>query len=245
MLLFVSSMNQVKQHIPNALTSANLVFGCLAIMQALDGQLQQASYFIFSAAVLDFFDGFIARALKAQSELGKQLDSLADVVSFGVAPGMIFFMFSNSCMSTDGFCYVPYLSLLIPVFSALRLAKFNIDTRQTDRFIGLPTPANAMFMASLPFLPGMHGETLDLILKSELFLKLVPLVSAYLLVAEIPLIALKFKSYSIPPNIYRYALILASCVSVLLFNAGGIAAAVIFYIVLSVIQNLTDKTKTV
>lgn len=245
MLLFVRSMNQVKQHIPNALTSANLVFGCLAIMQALDGQLQQASYFIFSAAVLDFFDGFIARALKAQSELGKQLDSLADVVSFGVAPGMIFYMFSKGCMATDGFCYVPYLSLLIPVFSALRLAKFNIDTRQTDRFIGLPTPANAMFMASLPFLPGTHGEMLDTILKSELFLKLVPLVSAYLLVAEIPLIALKFKSYSIPANIYRYALIVISCVSVLLFNAGGIAAAVIFYIVLSVIQNLTDKTKTV
>lgn len=100
-------------------------------------------------------------------------------------------------------------------------------------------------MASLPFLPGMHGEMLDTILKSELFLKLVPLVSAYLLVAEIPLIALKFKSYSIPANIYRYALIVISCVSVLLFNAGGIAAAVIFYIVLSVIQNLTDKTKTV
>lgn len=108
MLLFVRSMNQVKQHIPNALTSANLIFGCLAIMQALDGQLQQASYFIFSAAVLDFFDGFIARALKAQSELGKQLDSLADVVSFGVAPGMIFFMFSNGCMATDGFatCHI-------------------------------------------------------------------------------------------------------------------------------------------
>ncbi|MFN4973529.1 MAG: CDP-diacylglycerol--serine O-phosphatidyltransferase [Bacteroidota bacterium] len=245
MLYFVRSMNQVKQHIPNALTSANLVFGCLAIMQALDGRLQQASYFIFAAAILDFFDGFVARALKAQSELGKQLDSLADVVSFGVAPGMIFYMFGSSCLATDGFCYVPYLSLLIPVFSALRLAKFNIDTRQTDRFIGLPTPANAMFMASLPFLPGMYGEVLDQVLKSELFLKLVPLISAYLLVAEIPLIALKFKSFSVSANLYRYALILVSCVSVLLFNAGGIAAAVIFYIVLSVIQNLTDKTKTV
>ncbi len=234
-------MNEIKQHIPNFLTSLNLLFGCLAIIAALDGRLQTASIFIVSAAVLDFFDGFIARALGAYSELGKQLDSLADMVSFGVAPGMIFYMMSGKCFATDGFCINTYTALLIPVFSGLRLAKFNIDTRQTDSFIGVPTPAIAIFIASIPFVLSNSSLGLAKVFEHEYFLKFFPLLAAYLLTSEIPLLALKFKSFGWKGNEFRYLLILISLVSVLLFTYEGVAIAIVCYVLLSLVQNLYKK----
>jgi CDP-diacylglycerol--serine O-phosphatidyltransferase len=234
-------MNEIKQQIPNMLTSANLVLGCLAIISALDGHLYQAGYFIIAAGVLDFFDGFVARALHAQSEMGKQLDSLADVVSFGVAPGMIFFIFSGTCLGNEGFCITPYISFIIPVFSALRLAKFNLDTRQTNQFIGLPTPANAFLILSIPFASDNYLHDL---LQHEFFLKLFPSLSAYLLTSELPLIALKFKNFSVKDNLHAYVLIVVSIARVLLFQISGIGLSIIAYILISMLKHFTEKSAT-
>lgn len=245
MLTLQVCMETIRKQIPNALTSLNLVMGCLAVMAALNGELEQAGWWMVSAAVLDFFDGFIARALHAQSDMGKQLDSLADMVSFGLAPGMIFYQLSGTCFGTEGFCINRYLALLIPVFSALRLAKFNIDTRQSDTFIGVPTPANGLFIASLPFV--LSHDTLGLtpILTHAYFLKLFPLLSAYLLTAEIPMIALKFKQFGWNGNEYRYLLILGSALCIALFQFTGVALAFVLYILLSVVKQVTQPTQSI
>ncbi len=229
----------MKKHIPNILTSGNLLFGCLSIIAALDGRLTDASIFIGLAAVLDFFDGFVARALNAHSEIGKQLDSLADVVSFGVAPGMIFYMMVGQCFNPTGFCINMYLPFLIPIFSAIRLAKFNIDTRQSDSFIGLPTPANAMLIASFPLIIYYkESEEIIELLQNQYFLKIFPIVSAYLLVAELPLLALKFKNFSWAENKLKYILLILCLASIILFHFEGVAFSIIIYIVISIINNL-------
>ncbi len=231
----------VIKHIPNSLTSLNLVCGCLSILAAINGDLTTASIYIGVAAVLDFFDGFVARALKAYSEIGKQLDSLADMVSFGVAPGMIFMMFSKQGMAADSSSILDYLFLLIPVFSAIRLAKFNIDTRQTDSFIGVPTPANAMFIASIPFVMQNDSIGLGILFSHPYFLILFPLISAYLLVAELPLLALKFKQFGWNGNEYRYVLIGSAVGSVLAFGYSGIPIAIILYILISIVSQIINK----
>lgn len=228
----------MKKQIPNALTSLNLVFGCLAIIAALDNRLSDASIYIGAAAILDFFDGFAARVLNVHSEIGKQLDSLADVVSFGVAPGMIFYILEGKCFGTTGFCINTYLPLLIPVFSAIRLAKFNIDTRQSDSFIGLPTPANAIFIATIPFIILHNNFGMATFFQNQYFLKLFPILSAYLLVAELPLIALKFKNFTWTDNKIRYIFIALSLISILAFQFLGIAISILLYIIVSIINNL-------
>lgn len=233
-------LNVIK-HIPNAITSLNLVCGCLSILSALQGELTQASVFIGVAAILDFFDGFVARALRAYSEIGKQLDSLADVVSFGVAPGMIFFTLSGQQFSAEHLSVETFIPFLIPVFSAIRLAKFNIDTRQSDSFIGVPTPANAMFIASIPLVIQQNSYGMSVVFESPYFLMIFPFVSAYLLVAELPLLALKFKSFGWKGNEYRFVLILTSVLSVILFQYLGVAIAILFYVLISVIHNLVRK----
>lgn len=230
------------KHLPNTITSLNLVCGCLSIIAALQGELTHASMFIGIAAVLDFFDGFVARALKAYSEIGKQLDSLADVVSFGVAPGMIFFTLAGQCFSTQGFCINMYIPFLIPIFSAVRLANFNIDTRQSDSFIGVPTPANAMFIASIPFILQNDSYEVSALLQHPYFLTVFPFISAYMLVAELPLLALKFKNFGWKGNEFRFILIVSSVLSIVLFQYLGIAIAIILYILISIIYNLTHKT---
>ena len=231
----------MKNQIPNALTSFNLVFGCLAIIAALEGRLTDASLFIGAAAVIDFFDGFAARALKAQSEIGKQLDSLADVVSFGVAPGMIFYMLAGQCFAPSGFCINRYLPFLIPVFSALRLAKFNIDTRQSNSFIGLPTPANAVFIASIPFIIMYDHFGVASFFQHPYFLILFPILSAYMLVSELPLIALKFKNFTWVDNKSTYIFLALSLVSLCVFQFLGIAISILIYIIVSIINNLQQK----
>jgi CDP-diacylglycerol--serine O-phosphatidyltransferase len=233
-------MDEIRKHIPNALTSANLILGCLAIIEALNGSLYMAGYFIVAAGILDFFDGFIARALHAQSELGKQLDSLADVVSFGVAPGMIFYMFAGKCLNMDGFCITPYVAFLIPVFSAIRLATFNIDTRQTNGFIGLPTPANAFLILSIPFAMDQH-IALAPIFQQQIFLKLFPIASAYLLTSEIAMPALKFKTYSFAENKTQYLLIILGALSIAFFQIPGIGISILLYILIAIIQHFLPK----
>lgn len=229
------------KHIPNALTSLNLVCGCLSIIAALNGELTMASIYIGSAAILDYFDGFVARVLKAYSDIGKQLDSLADVVSFGVAPGMIFYALAGQCYSPSGFCINMYIPLLIPVFSAIRLAKFNIDTRQSDSFIGVPTPANGLFIASIPFIMANDVYGLTGLFTNHYFLVLFPLLSAYMLVAELPLLALKFKHFGWKGNEFRWILILTATISVAIFHYLGVMIAIVLYILISIIHNLTQK----
>ncbi len=198
--------------------------------------------YIGAAAILDFFDGFVARALNAHSDIGKQLDSLADMVSFGVAPGFIFFTLSGQCFAPAGFCINMYLPFLIIIFSAVRLANFNIDTRQSDSFIGVPTPANAIFISSLPFIIQQDHYGIAALLQHPYFLTLFPLLSAYMLVAELPLLALKFKNFGWKGNEFRFVLIASSVLSVALFQYLGIAIAIILYILISIIYNLTHKT---
>ena len=232
----------MKQHIPNAITSANLLFGCLSILSAIQGDLVMASIYIGVSAIMDFFDGFVARLLHVSGELGKQLDSLADVVSFGVAPGFIFYSIAGTCFG-QGFCINQYTFLLIPVFSAIRLAKFNLDTRQSDSFIGVPTPANAIFIASLPLILNNDSYGITHLIEHRWFLTAFPILSAYLLVAELPLLALKFKHFKFTGNEAKYVLIISCILSALIFKFAGIALSIIIYILISVVNNFNVKNK--
>lgn len=220
--------------ISNFITLSNLLCGCLGILAVLqEGDLKKGGLFIGIALVLDFFDGFVARLLKETSELGKQLDSLADVVSFGVLPGFILWELINTTV------YFPqntgYLAFLIPVFSALRLAKFNIDTRQSMSFIGLPTPANAMVIAVFPYLAESTPDLAD-ILQNSWFLPVYILVFAYLLVAEIPLPALKFKNYSWKDNRFTYSLIIFSVILLAILKLAAVPLIIFAYIFYSIVQ---------
>ena len=236
------TQNTMKKHVPNALTSFNLLFGCLSIIASLvNNDLALAAYFIGAAAILDFFDGFVARALHVGSEMGKQLDSLADCVSFGVAPAFIFYKINNIPIDFNQINVLAYIPFLIPVFSAIRLAKFNIDTRQTDSFIGLPTPANSLFIATLPFVISSNVLGLGSIFQSQIFLIIFPFVSAYLLVAEIPLFALKFKSFAWNANQLRYIFLLCCLISLFAFGYLGINISIILYILFSIYNNLQTK----
>jgi CDP-diacylglycerol--serine O-phosphatidyltransferase len=252
-LLFCTKIQRcgMKRNIPNVLTVFNLFYGCQSIVSALDDDLTRAGIFIGVAAILDFFDGFVARLLKVSSETGKQLDSLADVVSFGVAPGIIFYMLSQDYLvfheSFPQFVplifLITYLPFLIPMFSAIRLAKFNLDTRQTDSFIGLPTPANALFIASIPFALEHTGSFAFAFFTSPWFLMIFPFVSSYLLLANIPMFSLKFKSFNWSDNMIRYIYLLLCTASVALFRWSGIGACIVLFIILSVASNLIEKNK--
>ena len=224
-------MKQVLKHIPNAITCCNLISGCIAIMWATRGDFRLALLFIVIGAVFDFFDGMSARLLHVSSPIGKELDSLADVVTFGVAPS---FMLSSWMKEACIYDWLFLLPMLMAAFSALRLAKFNLDERQAMGFIGLPTPANALFWGALVTSLSQNPV-------AYYFPQLVPilmvvmLVSCYLLVSEIPMFALKFKYWGWKGNEVRY-LFLISCVPLLLFlGIYGISAIILWYVVLSVV----------
>jgi len=173
------------RHLPNTLTSGNLLCGCLGLIGVFGNYPVETAYFIWAACVFDFFDGFAARMLNVSSSIGKELDSLADMVSFGVLPSMAMYHWIDSTSSAG---WLPYVALLIAVFSALRLAKFNVDTRQTDSFIGVPTPANALFLTSLVFLP----DSLRSLVFAPSILVIITIVFSFLLVVPLELFALKF-----------------------------------------------------
>ena len=179
----------LKAQLPNFITLLNLLSGVLGILWVLEGQPLYGAYFVILAAIFDFFDGFTARLLKVQSDMGKELDSLADVVSFGVLPGILLYSLTKSLTEAT---FLPYCTLIIPMLSAYRLAKFNLDTRQSDRFIGLPTPANALLLTTVPHLAARWPE-LSPWLSSPIALVIIAWLTSLLLVAELPLIALKFK----------------------------------------------------
>lgn len=227
----------MKKHIPNALTSANLLCGMIGIVFVLAGEIYFGAYFIFLAALFDFLDGFVARLLKVSSDIGKQLDSLADLVTFGILPSFILFKMVES---TTGVWFMPYLVLIVGVFSAVRLAKFNIDLRQSDRFIGVPTPANALLISTLPFLADKNLFFEQHLSNPHVLIVLAFLLS-YLLVAEFPLIALKFRDFSLTNNIFRYLVIAASLIFLILLGIAGIPFAIISYIALSIVEAWITK----
>lgn len=231
----------MKKHIPNFITLLNLLSGCIAITAAFEGNLVLASWLVGLSAIFDFLDGMAARLLNVKSAIGKELDSLADMVSFGVVPGVIVFQMFNMNLDIDPGIFA-YLAFLIPLFSALRLAKFNTDTRQEEIFYGLPTPANAILIASFPLILnyetvffGVDFSNYILFLTSPYFLTVLTLILSWLLVAEIPLMSLKFKSFAWADNKARYILLLSSLVLLIIFQFAGIPIIIFLYIVISLI----------
>jgi CDP-diacylglycerol--serine O-phosphatidyltransferase len=236
----------IKKHIPNFITLLNLISGCIAIIFIFEGNLPVASYLIFVAALFDFFDGMAARLLKVKSEIGKQLDSLADVISFGLVPGFIIMkLLQNSIgvtlVNTGFTSVIPYLALLIPAFSALRLAKFNIDTRQTYSFIGLPTPANAILIASFPLiieqqttLIGIDPAWLAILFTNPYFLIGLTIILSYLLVAELSLFSLKIHKNEPAKNRFKYIFFGISGFLLVLLYFTAIPVILLLYILLSI-----------
>jgi CDP-diacylglycerol--serine O-phosphatidyltransferase len=237
----------LKSIIPNSLTALNLLCGCISVLAFLGEEHFAGIMLILIAALADFLDGFVARLLKVQSELGKQLDSLADMVSFGFVPGVIVFkslvgsnpLNNNYLEELNSQNYLPLFGFLITIFSGVRLAKFNIDTRQSNSFIGLPTPANTLFFLTIPLIwineiPGNWAY--ELTLNKPLIVCLVALFS-YLLVAELPLLALKFKGFRLKENIYRYSLLVLGISGAVLLKHLSIPIILIIYLMLSVLEN--------
>jgi len=222
----------IKKHVPNFITCLNLFSGCVAALLAFKGNYQGAFIAILVAAVFDFFDGFAARLLKAYSPMGKELDSLADMVSFGFAPGMIVFSLLTEANINE---WLPYLAFIIPVFSGLRLAKFNIDERQTSSFIGMPTPANAIFWGGLTtsFAPFLISNVWLLIVLTVLF--------SYLLVAEIPMFALKVKNLAWKDNQIQYIFLGVTIILLVIFQLNTFAPIIGWYILLSIITAVFAK----
>lgn len=241
---------RLKLQIPNLLTIGNLLCGVYGIQQAYYGNFLYASILIGVAIIFDFFDGFAARMLKVSSPIGKELDSLADLVSFGVLPGVIAMQLAAIAVGGDEeFSWLKYVCYCIPAFSAYRLAKFNVDERQTTSFIGLPTPAHAMFWASIPVisagtfegLSGIHtsGPFLNEALFSNYYtVPALALVFSVLLVAEIPLIALKFQHFGWAGNENRYSLIILSVILFLVFGFAAVPLIILLYLVLSTVTNI-------
>lgn len=240
----------MKNYIPNILTSINLILGCLSIFASFqpDGIID-AAYFILFATIFDFADGFAARKLNAQSAMGKELDSMADLITFGVAPGLILFRLMHpEFLSFYGKDFLETIlkstPALIPLFSALRLAKFNIDPRQSDSFIGLPTPANAIFICSLPLIEYQNLWNFASVIHNTWFLPLVCIVNSILLVIELPLFSLKIKHFGWKGNELRYVFILISFILIFLFQYMGLAMIILVYILLSIFEYWVLKTQT-
>lgn len=225
----------IKRNIPNALTCCNLICGCMATGCAFYGQYHYAFAMIILGAVFDFFDGMVARALGVSSNIGKELDSLADVVTFGVAPSSIIFHLFHEVHYPEMLVFIkdilPFTAFLIAAFSALRLAKFNLDERQHQQFIGIPTPANALFWGSLVL--GEHAFLVSLKFNA-IFLFLFMLLFCMLLVCEIPMIALKFKNLTWAENKQRYIFLLG-CLPLFLLGTSSLAAIIIWYIAVSIV----------
>jgi CDP-diacylglycerol--serine O-phosphatidyltransferase len=248
------------RHIPQLLTLFNVLSGSIAVVFAVLNELHLAALFVFIGIFFDFFDGFAARALNAQSELGIQLDSLADMITCGLVPGIIMFqllgMSQTGGWNIDDFnpamregplgwdSILPFFGFLITLASAYRLARFNIDEDQVTSFIGLPTPANALLIISFPLILLYQGnDALNEIILKPWFLLVVTLLSSFLLNAPIPLFALKFKNWSFKDNALKYIFILLSLVFLMTLKYLAVAAIVVFYILSSVIYKSGAKVE--
>lgn len=233
--------NRITRHIPNTATCCNLFSGCVACVMAFEANYRMAVLFIIIGAVFDFFDGMLARLLSVSGPMGKELDSLADDVTFGLAPALIVFSLFHEVHYPAWLMPVaelfPYTAFLIAVSSVLRLAKFNIDARQSSSFIGMPTPANALFWGALVI--GAHD-----FLVSDMFnavwLFLLVCLTSWLLVAEIPMFSLKFKNLSWADNKVKYIFLLVCIPLLSLLGISGLAAVIVWYVLLSA---LTQRAK--
>lgn len=239
----------MKKHIPNAITCCNLFSGCISIVLMCNGYAVAAGAMIFLAAVFDFFDGFAARLLKAYSPLGAQLDSLSDVVSFGVAPSFIIYHYLQSAsmsvsmsVSVSGFNIIPFAAFFLAIFAELRLAKFNVDERQTTSFIGLPTPAMGLFVASLPF--ALQNEKLVFMannMTNPYFYISLIVIFSYLMVSEIPFFSLKIKNLKFKENIHIYILAIFAVVAFAFLGFAAIPFVMLFYIIEAIILQFTKN----
>jgi CDP-diacylglycerol--serine O-phosphatidyltransferase len=223
------------KHVPNFITCLNLFAGCLACVAAFNGNYTASALFIYLAALFDFFDGMAARLLHAYSPIGKELDSLADVVSFGVAPGLILYSLLTA-YAPISLVSIALFAFLIPIFAALRLAKFNVDTRQSESFIGLAVPANAIFFASF----AMNFQAPSGIWALVLLLSLI-VVFCFLMVSEIPMFSLKFKNLSWQDNQLRFVFLILAVALLVIFQLQAIHFIIVLYIVLSIGKALVTK----
>lgn len=242
----------LKQHIPNFITSLNLLCGCLAIVSVLNNEPLTAAFLVIAAAIFDFFDGFAARILSVSSPIGAELDSLADMVTFGVVPGLMLlhYLIENlglENVNVSSFLESPilFIPLLVPVFSALRLAKFNVDTRQTDSFRGLPTPASALWVISIPliiqYMPFHIWWEPENVIVEKWFILASAIGLSILMVSDIPLLALKFKSFGWKGNGIRYVFLIISTVLLIILQPLAIPIILSLYLLLSVINNIAQK----
>ena len=226
----------MKRHIPNIITLCNLLCGCIAVIYAAGGNVYVAGGWVLLGIFFDFFDGFFARLLKVKSEIGLQLDSLADMVTSGVVPGITMYQMlqmSDIMKSTNSWVvYLPYIGFFITLASAYRLANFNIDTRQTTGFIGLPTPANTLFIISLAVI---QSTGMIALLHSTWVLLVITIMSSYLLNANLPLFALKFKDYSFKNNAVKYIFLAISVLLVAILKVIAVPIIILLYILLSLI----------
>ncbi|AMP97224.1 CDP-diacylglycerol--serine O-phosphatidyltransferase [Pedobacter cryoconitis] len=220
----------MKKHIPNALTCANLFSGCIGVVFAFKGDLNIAAYAVLISGICDFFDGFAARLLNVKSPIGKELDSLADMVSFGFLPGVV--MFQLLAQSDFSSPYLPYLGFIMTIFSALRLAKFNIDTRQTEDFIGLNTPMNTLFIVSLPFIQKDYPALIG----SSILLVAITVIMSFLLTSEIRIFSLKFSSMKWEPNKIKFIFLILSVILVAFLQFAAVPFVLVLYIALSLLH---------
>ncbi len=241
----------IKQ-IPNLLTILNLLTGCFGITLAFSGDLHLASFCIIVAALLDFLDGFTAKLLNAQSQFGKEFDSFADLISFGVLPAFVIFVFlsETSFIEYGGILKHPwyaYPAFLIAVFSALRLVKFNIDKQQKNDFIGLPTPANAMLLSSLALVmeygtPGHYlYDIIHFIVNNVTALLVLTIISSALLISPFSMISLKFQTFDLKNNILRYILLVLSGFFIIIYGIMSVPLIIIFYIILSLLGQFKKR----
>lgn len=233
----------MKKLIPNALTLLNLLCGSIAVIFVLKGNFVTGTFFVFLGIFFDFFDGFAARKLKVQSELGIQLDSLADMVTSGLVPGLVIYkLLEISDLSWGEINIIPYLGLAITLASAYRLAKFNLDEEQQTYFKGLPTPANTLLIISLPLiLEFQNNDLINSIILNQWFLIVLTILSCYLLNSNIKLFALKFKNYSFKGNATRYIFILLCIVLLIVLQFAAIPLIILLYIIMSALDNLSTK----
>lgn len=250
----------IKKHIPNIITLGNLLCGTIATIYAVRGDFYTTAILVGIGIVFDFFDGFVARLLQVQGEFGKQLDSLADMVTSGVVPGivMVQFMLSSTLynqlgvsswdaaldmgLNIDNWFSYEVLGLLLTLFAGYRLAKFNIDERQSDSFIGLPTPAMNLFVLSLPLISEYTANVLiQDIIHNKYVLIVITILLSVLMVSEVNLFSLKFKNYAFNKNIFKYTFLLLSIALLITLKFVAIPVIILLYILLSVFKNLKKE----
>ena len=218
----------LKKHIPNALTCGNLLCGCFGIVYCLENRDVPSAYFVWAAGVFDFFDGFAARWLKVTSSIGKELDSLADMVSFGLLPSLVMYKMIGSITPNE---WLPYSAFLIAICSALRLAIFNVDETQRENFKGLNTPANSIFITSLPFLTGK----ISAFVMQDWMLLLITIAFSLLMVSRIDIIAFKFKDFTWKSNQLRFTFLALAILLLLWGGTSAVSLVILFYIAFSLI----------